>query len=165
MTMLRWLSNGRVLMGLLALLCAIGARLSVPLPERSLDLHFTYTAHEAYSLIAMYGETGRRAYWSNELYDLGFLFTYTLIFVGWGIRSFEKKTGRVTGRLCVLILTLPGFFDFVETVGVLDILAQYPREQVFVEQVISVCTPLKWSIGTLVLIWLIFSEFRTKRSV
>jgi hypothetical protein len=82
----------------------------------SLDSQFYYSAAEANSFFQSLDQGGARAYLRNEIFDFGFLATYSVLFLLLYRRFFQPYP-----RFSILALT-PGVFDVIETTMICAVL-------------------------------------------
>lgn len=119
-----------VVVGLEVLLVSIPPGLSI------LDARFHYSAAEALAYLEELGPVGRTDYVVHECIDLVFIASYTHL-----LRQLAARWRLV---LPPGLLFAPGAADFVETAGILVLLAMdYPRSSL-VAAGIGFATSVKW---------------------
>ena len=110
-------------------------------PPHTLDARLFYSPTTALTYLESLGELGRRHYRIHELADLTFIIAYSALLL---------RLAAFAGRLR-LVCWLPGFFDVIETGGILILLAAYPNRLLFLATLVAAATPLKWASFLLVL--------------
>ncbi len=115
-----------------------------PLPMQTLDSRFYYMPADVTLLLTFIERAGRLTYLRIELFDLSFLATYSLFILGFLSRIFYTNLKKPVPRNMILICLVPGFFDVIETVGIIVMICVYPNYPDFLPVVVSIATPLKW---------------------
>jgi hypothetical protein len=116
-----------------------------------IDLLFFYTPAEAFAMMEKYGAAGRALYMKIELTaDLLYPIIYTLFFsllISWLFqRGFSPDS-----KMQKWNVTPVGawFFDILENVGIVTMLAIYPSQPVFLAWLTMVLGLFKWSFAFL----------------
>lgn len=116
-----------------------------------LDVHFYYTEIEFQKFFQTLSAKENFRYVLVAIFDLGFLFSYTVFFyLGLKRLTYKKPIFKY-------LAILPGFFDFIETTSILGVLAEAisPRSVSW----IGVVTSLKWLSIILVLAFIILGIY------
>ncbi len=111
-----------------------------------LDLMFFYTPAEAFAMIEKYGEAGRAFYLKIQVSaDLIYPIIYTLFF-GLLISWLFQRAFRPDSRMQKWNVTPVGswFFDLLENVGIVSLLAVYPSQPAFLAWLTMIFGTLKW---------------------
>lgn len=121
-----------------------------------LDLQVRYTPDKAYEMMSFYGEQGRTLYLHTELTaDLVFAIV-NAVFFSLLITYFFRRAFSFSSP--VQLLNLLPFFgmvaDFLENIGIVTMLINYPEKLVTVAQATNICTMTKWvsMVATLITI-------------
>ena len=112
-----------------------------------LDLMFFYTPTRAFEVIDKYGEAGRSLYLKIELTaDIIYPIIYTL-FYGLLLSWLFQRAFRSGSRMQKLNVTPIGawFFDLLENVGIVSMLAMYPSKPAFLAWLTMIFGSLKWA--------------------
>jgi hypothetical protein len=118
--------------------------------ENPLDLKFSYTGQEAYALIEGYGEVGRNQYLTALIYlDFAYPIIYSLLFSLILFRLFQSYR---LAQLPFLVLLA----DYLENLGTILMLSQYPEKFFMVGNVSGMFTTLKWILLIFIFAILIF---------
>ena len=127
-------------------------------PENILDLKFGYNKTDVFNIFNNLKEEGRQAYKFFDLFvDMPYLIFYTFYYVVFMYYLLKIKN---TNRLFLLLFPfLIGFFDFLENIGILILLKQYPDLNVKMVFFTSLFTKLKWSFALLTIISVLFLFF------
>ncbi len=116
-----------------------------------LDMVFTYTPEQAYTMLAALGDAGRAFYLTRIVpLDLVFPLVYTLIYavtITW-LLSRWLPAGSPWMRLNVVPL-VAGAADYCENAGVIAMLLSYPAELYGVAAFTAVMSPVKYAFITL----------------
>jgi hypothetical protein len=109
-----------------------------------LDIKFSYTTTDAYSLFENLGESGRNAYQLSEFfidipYAIIYGFTYTLVIFFLLKRNKIKKLNYLI--LAPLFISI---FDVLENTGIIIMLTKYPIKLDTLCHLTSIFTSLKW---------------------
>ena len=148
-----------VLVGKTALFPRISAVLAAPASAGGpLDARFFYTPQQAKAIIAAYNAEGRRIYMVSELtLDILFPIAYTL-FLALSISWLFQRTFDRSGSMQRLNLVPVGawFFDLLENIGVVIMLAMFPSFSLLVGSLTSSFTVIKWSFALLSILLLLF---------
>lgn len=123
------------------------AKAAVYTPEgASFDTSFFYTPSEVYSKAAAYSPEGRAAYiHARWTFDLVFPFAYgffCLTAIAFGGTSL--RIGRKTLLLLILLPVLAVFFDLAENSMVSLVMANFPKEYLFLAFAAAASTSCKW---------------------
>ena len=111
-----------------------------------LDLMFFYTPMKAFEMMDKYGEAGRAIYLKIELTaDIIYPIIYTLFYgllLSWLLqRAFKPDSGM---RKLNVMPVGAWFFDLLENVGVVSMLAMYPSKPVILAWLTMIFGSLKW---------------------
>jgi hypothetical protein len=119
-------------------------------PIRSLDARFYYPAEFVASYLDSLGPDGRYLYLLNERTDLFFLVAYTALAYAVVVRIYTRYRTPL-GWLPLVLCTLPGILDLIETATIIWLLLMDRGVPTFASHLLSVVTPLKWgsSFGVL----------------
>lgn len=141
-----WAKGWVVLSLLLAFIIVIFLPVGDPdLARKSLDGRVYYTAEEAFSAVASYGEAGRVQMIWLHLWDFVLIALYTSMFcmsISWLFqRGFppDSKMQRLN-----LIPVLGGLFDVLENIWIIIMLLVYPSEPVVVGWLAAIFTTSKY---------------------
>ena len=113
-----------------------------------LDLLFFYTPAEAFAMLEKYGPAGRALYMKIELtVDLLYPIIYTLflgLLISWLFqRAFPPQNKMQKWNVAPLGAW---FFDLLENVGILTMLAMYPSQPALLAWIIMLFGLLKWAL-------------------
>ncbi|MBN1430173.1 MAG: hypothetical protein JXB07_17520 [Anaerolineae bacterium] len=113
-----------------------------------IDLQFTYTSDQVYDLIDAYGQDGRGFY---TIFELTGDVIYPIINMLWLSLALTYLSNRIfdmQSRLRGLALLPLGCFvaDLLENIGIVVLLANYPRKLSWLIPIISVFTSIKWIV-------------------
>ncbi|HYN89080.1 MAG TPA: hypothetical protein VER55_11140 [Ardenticatenaceae bacterium] len=122
-----------------------------------IDLRFTYTPDEAYSMVETYGEEGRRFYAMLEVtMDVVYPFTYASLFsllIAAGFRRGLRPDHPLQRAHRVPYAVM--LVDFAENVGIVTMLLRYPTRHPRVARLTALFTLAKWlGFGVTVLLTL-----------
>ena len=120
----------------------------------SLDERLYYSMEDIRILFTLLGETGRQSYFTQEIFDLSFIFVYTVLnyrIAGYLRRRMNLKMPIYVSLLCFA----PGFWDIIETTGIMALLHRWPVLGGVLPGVIMIATPMKWSAGLCLMILLV----------
>ncbi len=114
----------------------------------SLDIHFGYTAQDAYALAASMTESARTQMALDHFtYDLAFPFVYVfalVTLVGYTYRRAAVPESRL--RALVLLALTPGIADLLENAGIAAVLLTYPPERLLLGSLAAAFSLLKWAL-------------------
>lgn len=116
-----------------------------------LDLLFFYTPAQAFAMIEKYGEAGRALYMKIELsVDILYPVVYTL-FLGLLISWLFQRAFTPDSRMQKWNVAPVGvwFFDLLENVGIVIMLAMYPSQPVFLAWLTMLLGIIKWALAFL----------------
>jgi len=102
----------RVFLWILAIV--IFAAMAWIAPQGILDTTLYYSFEEAQNLISSLTPETKAAYLLTAQIDLGFILIYTAL-----LFSYLKDLSGVRTSTALFLSSLPGFFDFIETSGVI----------------------------------------------
>ena len=112
-----------------------------------LDLMFFYTPAQAFEMIDKYGEAGRALYAKIELTaDIIYPIIYTLFYgllLSWLFQRAFKSNSSMQ-KLNVIPVGA-WFFDLLENVGIVSMLAMYPSKPAFLAWLTIIVGSLKWA--------------------
>ena len=116
-----------------------------------LDLTFFYTPKTAFEMLDRYGEAGRALYMKIELTaDIIYPIIYTLFFgllISWLFqRAFKPGSKMMKWNVAPVGMW---FFDLLENVGVVSMLAMYPSKPAFMAWLTMVFGSIKWAFALL----------------
>lgn len=119
-------------------------------PLQPLDLHFSYTPAQAYTLLGEYGEEGRKFYALFEMTaDVVYPIIYTLLFcalIGHAWKIVIQEKFRFALFIFIPFSTL--LFDYAENLCIISLLKSYPTPMDWLASLSSIFTTLKWlSLG------------------
>ena len=117
----------------------------------SLDTRFYYSMEEANFLFANLENVGRESYFYFEIFDLIFIFLYTVLSVQIARFIIVKSSSKFSNHI-FFISIIPGFLDVIETSGILLALSMWPNAPAWLLRTLSVVTPLKWLSGVILCI-------------
>ena len=111
-----------------------------------LDLMFFYTPEQAFEMIDKYGEAGRAIYWKIELTaDIIYPIIYTLFYgllLSWlFLRAFPSGSNMRSWNIAPVGAW---FFDLLENVGIVSMLALYPSKPAILAWITMIFGSLKW---------------------
>lgn len=121
-----------------------------------LDLMFFYTPAQAFEMMDKYGEAGRAIYLKIELTaDLIYPIIYTLFYgllLSWLFQRGFKSDSKMQKRNVMPVGAW--FFDLLENVGIVSMLAIYPSKPAFIAWLTMIFGSLKWAffLATLALV-------------
>lgn len=107
-----------------------------------LDSKFFYLKSEIQPLLTSLGDDGRSTYMKINIVDFGFMFAYTLFFVG-AYFAFFKDMAKVL----IFIPLLLWMSDVAETSAIFYLLQKFPITNDGVEYFLMFITPLKWVLA------------------
>ena len=111
-----------------------------------LDLMFFYTPAKAFEMLDKYGEAGRAIYLKIELTaDIIYPIIYTLFYgllISWLFQRAFKPESKMQKWNVVPVGAW--FFDLLENVGAVSMLATYPSKPVFLAWLTMIFGSLKW---------------------
>ena len=113
----------------------------------SLDVRLYYSAEEARSFFQGLSEAQRRAYLRNEIFDMGFMTTYSFLFLCL-FQRFCQAYSRFSW-----VAFVPGILDVVETGSIIAVLVGVLKET---PSWLGVVTCLKWVTGAVFLLFILF---------
>lgn len=117
---------------------AFGASMATWGHNNILDSRFFYTAVESQELFRSFTQTDRQHYFINEIFDVGFIISYTALAY--------LVACRHPLKLIRQIVFIPALLDMVETLSILHVLWQgHPGPPEWLGYV----TCLKWLAGAL----------------
>ena len=113
-----------------------------------LDLMFFYTPEQAFGMLDKYGEAGRSVYFRIELTaDIIYPIIYTLFYgllLSWLFqRAFKPDNSMQRWNV---IPVGAWFFDMLENVGIVTMLATYPAKSAILAWLTMIFGSLKWGI-------------------
>ncbi|MFZ5910668.1 MAG: hypothetical protein ACOYYU_11705 [Chloroflexota bacterium] len=114
----------------------------------TLDIRYSYTPSEAYSLIASYGDAGRQTYALTEVtLDLVYPLTTALLFIFAIIYTFQKAFPNHSAWQNLALIPL-GILaaDYLENACVVTMLLLYPQELPILVQISNVFTIIKFAL-------------------
>jgi len=123
--------------------------------SETLDPKFYYTGQQARDFFAGQSPVQAYKYLHNELFDLGFLCSYTILLFLLYRRVFTADS------YVTLIAFLPGIFDLVETSTIIQVLLKR-----FVDEAptwLGITTCLKWSTAGVAILFLAFGFVKHRR--
>jgi hypothetical protein len=120
----------------------------------SLDARLYYSYADIQRLFLDLGTRGRALYFSEEIYDLTFLTSYTILIVQAVQGLFRRRQIDFT-RATLFFCAVPGFFDLIETSGIMVLLKRWPDLGYYLPHIVQLATPLKWGTGFVLLIYVI----------
>ena len=112
-----------------------------------LDLMFFYTPAQAFQMIDKYGEAGRALYLKIELTaDIIYPIVYTL-FYGFLLSWLFQRAFKSASPMQKLNIIPIGawFFDLLENLGIVSMLAMYPAKPAFLAWLTMIFGSLKWA--------------------
>jgi hypothetical protein len=115
-----------------------------------LDLLFFYTPAEAFAMLEKHGAAGRALYLKGELIiDLPYPIIYTL-FLGLLISWLFQRAFSPDSKMQKWNVTLMGawFFDLLENIGIVSMLAMYPSPAVLLAWLTMVFGLIKWAFAS-----------------
>ena len=125
-----------------------------------LDLMFSYSPGQAYSMIDAYGPQVRHSYAISAMtLDVAYPLTYSLLFSVW-LTLLLKSNSRVacTIRMLPFVILI---FDLLENSGIVMMLVSYPQRMDALTTVTSLFTSFKWvTAGTVILLTLGLGLYR-----
>ncbi len=135
---------------------------SVEIPiNEVLDLQFSYTSEEVYSLFEKIGENGRKAYFFSEIFiDGSYLLFYGVFYAVLIVFLIERKKAY-RYKTFVLLPFAIAFSDLSENIGIVFLL-RYPEKSEFIVSLTSFFTSLKWILAGILLVFLLFLIFGRK---
>jgi len=123
-------------------LLALAANASVT----PLDLMFFYTPEKAFAMLDKYGEAGRALYMKIELTaDIIYPIVYTLFYgllLSWLFQRAFKPDSNM--QKYNIMPVGAWFFDLLENVGIVSMLAMYPNQPAILAWLTMVFGSLKW---------------------
>ena len=116
-----------------------------------LDLMFSYSPGQAYSMIDAYGPQVRHSYAISAMtLDVAYPLTYSLLFSVWLTLLLKSNSGvACTIRMLPFVILM---FDLLENSGIVVMLASYPQRLDMIATATSVATTLKWVFASTVII-------------
>ncbi len=127
-------------MYLAVLLGLIGLVMHIWGPDDELDIKFFYTSVQANNFLQGLSASQAGAYLLNEIMDLLFLSTYSLLFFFLARRFYFRKTWMAL---------VPGFFDLIETTTIIFLLINRSWAP---PHWLGYATSLKWTTGIILAI-------------
>jgi len=119
-----------------------------------IDLLFSYTPEQAYSMIASYGDEGRVIYRTFAMTgDIIYPVVYSLFFsliITWLFQRSFAPTSKM--HLLNLIPLGAWLFDWLENIHLVTMLTLYPSTPTLVARLASFCTTMKWSFGAVAIV-------------
>ena len=134
----------KLALSLLFLIFLFGLAMHFIGPPDSLDTKLYYSAEQAQLILSHFSESDLKAYFLNEILDLGFLTTYTLFFIVVLRRLYVQKTWLV------LFPLIAGVSDLIETTGIICVLKFPGSNSLF--KILGIFTCTKWVFGFVVLV-------------
>ena len=127
----------------------------------AIDLQFNYSPDWVYTTLANYGEKGRETYgYMSLLFDYIFPVIYSLFLATSLTALFSRLWPQRKGwQMLGLLGLLPGTFDWLENIGILNLLISYPKQLPLLVNVTNVFTITKYSLTLLCLIVIIGGWF------
>ena len=127
-----------------------------------LDFEFGYTYEEAYGILTALGVEGRIFYLTKiSPIDFPFPFTYMLFYAGWIALLAKHTLSKEWCKYLLLVPVLAMLFDWIENIGIITMLNNYPNLPSWAVLIASVGGILKTSFtaGSTVLIGILFIMF------
>lgn len=119
-----------------------------------LDLQFAYTPQQAYSLIERYSPADKQNYLFTEYtVDLIYPLVYTLLF-SFALFLLFKRVKLAKFPFLILIA------DYLENIGIYNILKAYPEELNGLVWMTSAVTSIKWILAFIVVLIILLGLFR-----
>ncbi len=114
-----------------------------------LDFHTSYTASDAYTVLAGYGDTGRGWHAAIDVVDFLYIGSYTLFF-GMLMAYLILKAGYAQSKLRFVVIFpfLMGLVDLLENICLLTIIALYPTQLNAVADSAGLLTQVKFMMAT-----------------
>lgn len=126
-------------------------------PMFAIDLQFNYSPVWVYTVLGDYGEKGRAAYgYLSGLFDFIFPLIYTL-FLATALSAILSRLlpeGSGWQKLSLFGL-LPGIMDWLENVGILSLIINYPRQLPWLVNITNIFTMAKYGFVLLNLLFII----------
>jgi hypothetical protein len=92
-----------------------------------LDFEFGYTHDEAYEMLTALGSEGRAFYLTKIVpMDFPFPFAYMLCYAGWIALLLQHINPKTLYRYLLFVPILAMLFDWIENVGIIAMLRNYP---------------------------------------
>ncbi len=131
-----------------------------------LDLMFFYTPAAAFTMLEKYGPAGRELYTKIELTaDIIYPLIYTLFFgllISWLFqRAFPSDSKMQKWNVAPVGAW---FFDLVENIGIVAMLARYPSQPVLLAWLTMLVGLLKWAMSFLSVVLVLVGLFRATRN-
>ncbi len=123
-----------------------------------IDLLFSYTPEEAYSIIASFGDEGRAIYRTfamtgDIIYPVIYSMFFSLIMTWLFQRGFAPNSKM---HLLNVIPLGAWLFDWLENIHIVTMLSLYPSTSTIVAKLASFCTTIKWSFGAVATVLVLF---------
>jgi len=116
-----------------------------------LDLMFSYSPGQAYSMIGAYGPEVRHSYAISAMtLDVAYPLTYSLLFSVW-LTLLLKSNSRIACVIRMLPFVIL-IFDLLENSGIVAMLVNYPQRLEMIATATSAATSLKWVFAATVII-------------
>lgn len=133
-------------------LVVIGLSMHVLGPDNVLDTELFFTASEADTFIRGLGIQNMRAYFVNEIVDLLFLVTYSVLFFLLARRYYFRKTW---------LTFIPGIFDLIETTTIILLL----QNKSYASPIwLGYVTCLKWTTGSIAVTAIVAGFIRQRQT-
>lgn len=116
-------------------------------PPDSLDTKLYYSAEQAQLLLSNFTESDLRAYFLNEIFDLGFIITYTTFFIVMLRRLYPKK------KWLILFPLIAGAADLIETTVIISVVKFSGSNHWF--KVLGIFTCAKWILGFVTAVFIV----------
>jgi len=133
-----------------------------------LDFEFGYSQEMAYQMLTALGTEGRAFYLSRIVpMDFPFPFTYMLCYAGWITLLLKLNTLKAWSKYLLFIPVFAMLFDWLENLGIIVMLWNYPNLPAWAVYTASGSGMLKTvftvgSIATIVVLLIIFGLSRLK---
>lgn len=134
-----------------------------------MDLLMSYSPATAFSLIQSYGEEGRAAYRSFATsWDVAYPAIYSLFFafaLSWLLHRGFASNSKM--QLLNLVPLGGWLFDWLENIGIVTMLNQYPHTSSSVATFASTCTSIKWGFavaGTVVVMIALIAAIKNRKN-
>lgn len=134
----KYFSRRMIALWLIAIV--LGCTMLIHGPSDTLDARFFYSAQEASDYLTGLSSEKAHRYFVNELIDLVFLATYSMI----SILSLKRGASRFSRAIALS----PGFADLAETMTILILLSS----DLAAPAILGILTAAKWNLGALNLI-------------
>lgn len=131
-----------------------------------LDFEFGYSTAEAYDLLTALGEQGRSFYLTRIIpIDFPFPFTYMLFYAGWIALLVKNTVPNSKAKYFLIVPILAMLFDWIENIGIIAMLRNYPSLPVWAVTTSSVSGMLKtiFTVSSIAIIAILFVVFMIRK--